>query len=186
MIYWKLNGFTRAQVGRIVQLAVVSACAWRFLGHFNLGSLWTMRWTDEKWMPVSLLIWCIVRCVFGASSWLTANYCTASLRSSLVAHARAYRVPARCARIPLSTWLGAFIPRRRASSRRRHRLTTAATVSLDVYAHRSTNMSYHRRRSRLSCRRRSCLERTVTYVGPVTAFIQETPQDWTVCTELSR
>jgi len=39
-----------------------------------------------------------------------------------------------------------------------------------------------------SCRRRSCLKRTVTwrYVGPVTAFIQETPQDWTVCTELSR
>ena len=85
-----------------------------------------------------------------------------SARSSLVTHARAYRVPARCARIPLSTWLGAFVPRRRASSRRRHRLTTAATVSLDVYAHRSTNTSYHRRRSRLSCRRRSCLERTVT------------------------
>ena len=57
-----------------------------------------------------------------------------------------------------------------------------------VYAHRSTNTSYHRRRSRLSCRRRSCLKWTVTwrYVGPVTAFIQETPQDWTVYTELSR
>ena len=90
--------------------------------------------------------------------WLYAVANTLSMQASPFL----CRVPARCARIPLSTWLGAFVPRRGASSRRRHRLTTAATVSLDVYAHRSTNTSYHRRRSRLSCRRRSCLEWTVT------------------------
>ena len=71
-----LNSFF-ARLKRVMQLASVSSCAWRFLTHFRRNSSRIIRTTDERWMPVSLAICRVVRCVWGASSWLRTRSLTA-------------------------------------------------------------------------------------------------------------
>ena len=62
-----------ARLKRMMQLASVSFCAWRFLTHFKCNSSWIIRTTDERWMPISLTI-----CrVWGASSWMRTRSLTA-------------------------------------------------------------------------------------------------------------
>jgi len=51
-----------ARLKRMMQLASVSSCAWRFLIHFRRNSSQVIRTTHERRMPVSLAICPVVRC----------------------------------------------------------------------------------------------------------------------------
>ena len=70
-----LNSFF-ARLKRVMQLASVSFCAWRFLTHFRSNTYQIICTTDGRWMPISLTICHVVWCVWGASSWLRTRSLT--------------------------------------------------------------------------------------------------------------
>ena len=84
------------------RFAIVSSYARRLFKHFNPRSLWIIRLTEDRWIPIWREIWRTVRCDFGTPhGWVPARQHPVSMFSVERAE-RGRPLPGRRSAVPVS------------------------------------------------------------------------------------